>query len=130
MTTAGKARRTSQLVRSEQGEQREQKQREHEKNIKAQVLSKVGELRPGVFRKIEDASRKGRFSCTIECYEYSMDSSSNDDRVRVLAYEKIVGALQRVPYRFCVTKEQRNGYNGEGNNMSDFYTVHSWTISW
>lgn len=125
MTTSEDMRNKAQKVRDDAEVIRRENLKKHEEKIAEIAESLVEELLPETLRAIEVASGRGNKSCVIEYYEYS----GSEYRARVLAYEKVMLKLQEPPHQFQVWKSSREGYNGEGSNMSDFYTVHSWEIS-
>ena len=127
MTTAEDARKKSQKARDDQEIERQENLKKYNREITAIVAAIVKELRLVTLRVVEKASSRGSTSCMVQCYEYS----GPEHQARVLAYEKVMSELQEAPHKFQVHRNKnREGYNGEGNNMSDFYTVHSWEISW
>jgi len=124
MTTAEDMRKKAQRVRDDAEVIHRENLKKHEQKIAEIAASLVEELFPETLRSIDVASGRGDKSCSIEYYEYS----GAEYQARVLAYEKVMLQLQEAPHQFQIRKSNREGYSGEGNNMSDFYTVHSWEI--
>ncbi len=99
--------------------------RKSERRLDSLVRSMVPGLRDEVLNSI-DASCDNTSWISVNHYEYG----SKEDKAKTKAYDLVAAELEKAPYYFKIKKESSEGYNGEGNNMNDFYTYFTWTYSW
>lgn len=93
--------------------------------------TKAEKVVAAVLAAIKDCAKKGKSEYDFGTSEYSMaDYRKDKDRFNVAVLHIVAEILRDNPHNLRVNYSDREGYNGEGNNMSDFYTTHSWTVSW
>ena len=126
MPTAQEARESMIRVRSSRDRATRKQQKADERRIRREVRALRPGMKDAVLRSIKKRSDAGYSYDEFGVYVYGEES----ERVRLAAMQEVMGELSSAPYDYKVTQSSREGYNGEGNNMSDFYVYHSWTISW
>lgn len=127
MSTAKNMRKITKKVQDEYRSQNECERAKHQEEIS----KKMEELRPKllaeILANIEAVAKHGGNYCTVDFYKY--DTEEGDAKLNL--YQELLQELEGKPHELKVdVPRTHEGYNGEGNNMSDFYTQYTWTIRW
>lgn len=131
MMTADDARKKAKAALSKINKERKENSKKYEEKIQAQVSGMVLKLRPEILKKIESRSQEGYRDCKVGCYTYCSGRPEYEEcLVKERALKQLMEELKKKPYLFKISKTLTEGAEGEGNNFSDFYTTHTWTISW
>ena len=128
MSTAKKMREISSKameIAKENAKRAEAASRERQKKL----VKKAEELFPSildrVLKEIETDARAGYTAHTMEVFEYDYNEH------KLMAYEMVAKELATKKYGYRVDgPSPENGYNGEGNNDHDYYTIYRWKVSW
>lgn len=126
MSTADKMRKISKKAHDNYREKEKLESAERQKKLQKELA----DLRPKLLAEIlAEAEKVATYTKSREVSFFDYDRFG--DKEKLALYREVMKTLEGKGHGFRVVENSPyDGYDGEGNNYSDFYKRYSWTISW
>jgi hypothetical protein len=126
MSTAKRMREISKKAHDEYRNREKRESAARQEKLQKELADLRARLLPEILAEVEKVAGYTQ-SCEARFCKYDRFG----DEEKLALYREVMKTLEGEEHGFRVVENSPSkGYDGEGNNYSDFYTMYSWTISW